>query len=531
MNRSESEILALNRDSLFSIFQLVDGKDLCNIRETCTTLRDVIDSCPSLWKICARREFLPHYQYFTGMKGTGRKKSIELYQHCRNVGLLKHAKWTQMTKPLQHRPQHQQPGYRSIEGHALCVYQDRYIVCAGGWAAYGLTNDVQIFDTYAAPDNQKWNAVKTRGSKPPTTYGYSLTTLGDGRILRYGGCASGGYYDSLNCCHILTLSAATDDSSEFTGEWTALEPPEGELTDRMCTAYHGAACVDAAGTSVLIFNGLTEDDANPNVMVLDTTDGSSFLPPQGGSRPNARYGAAVHVVDNKLWVLGGCSGGDLRRDGEDFKDVHCADLTDLLAMRQLSWIPLGDEIVVPDIGVGRELASAVVGRKILLHAGSGILTHRHAITHEVTNGVTWFDTDHLTFGKPRIFGDHAPSATLSAEAVCIGKDVWVYGGWSNHNLHGDVYRLQLDVSAQEAMQHDALVPLTNDRTMGRGVGAEGDDDDDDDDEPPQLQFMHLLRMLMGRDMERYEALDADSSDDDGNGDDSPDFAFDGSDYE
>lgn len=114
MGSEATGIIALNRDSLFSILQWLDGKDLCNVdhlndgnrqrlkklvvlrfqcnrtpctpvrtskkwdviadtyskssgnvREVCSILRDVVDSCPVLWKLRAQWEFRPLYDLFT----------------------------------------------------------------------------------------------------------------------------------------------------------------------------------------------------------------------------------------------------------------------------------------------------------------------------------------------------------------------------------------------------------------------------------------------------------------------------------
>ena len=124
---------------------------------------------------------------------------LELYQRCRNAGLLKHVEWEQMTQQPQGRPRHRRRGYSKIEGHALCVHQNRYIVCGGGWADSGLTTDVQIFDTKAPPESREWQVVRTRGDSPPVTYGIV------GLFLKYTSVLC----SSLCNLHLLKITSPT----------------------------------------------------------------------------------------------------------------------------------------------------------------------------------------------------------------------------------------------------------------------------------------------------------------------------------
>lgn len=224
---------------------------------------------------------------------------------------------------------------------------------------------------------------------------------------------------SVNWCHILHLSLSGD---KVCGRWERLKGPSMHPA-----AYHGAVALEPTRDCLLIYGGMDQNEGVGEVTVIDTLTGETFQPEQeaeeGATLPIGRYGAAVHAIGPNLWVIGGCDGGDLRREGDDFNDVHTADISAVLEERRLVW-RAHEPIEVPVYCTGREMASTVWGTKILLHGGS--CDKAEIITTEVGDKVAWFDTKRLAFGQPKIVGHFGPIAALSVEAVVIGPRLYVH---------------------------------------------------------------------------------------------------------
>lgn len=94
---------------------------------------------------------------------------------------------------------------------------------------------------------------------------------------------------------------------------------------------------------------------------------------------------------------------------------------------------------VPKGTCGRETACVVLGTKMVIFGGST----NHMQYDEVTNAVCWFDTATRSFGHPFVAGP-LPEARVSAEAVRVGSDMYVLGGWTAKGLIGDVSVLNLN---------------------------------------------------------------------------------------
>eukprot|EP00035_Acanthoeca_spectabilis_P015321 m.305525 g.305525 ORF g.305525 m.305525 type:complete len:1554 (+) comp16341_c0_seq2:444-5105(+) len=346
-------------------------------------------------------------------------------------------------------------GPGGIEGHSLATWRDRWIICAGGYTQDEVDGTVYAMDTQGLAEGHacRWEPVVITGvatDRPEPSYGYSLTEVSGDRFVKYGGVLFAGYKNSVNSCHVLHLSLI---GGKVQGRWEKLKDPsvdpsinESDSPSRHKAAYHGAVAVGPDRNSLLIYGGMDEGQAVAEATVIDIMTGVSFHPKQmaehKASFPRGRYGAAVQAIGSTLWVIGGCNGGDLRREGHDFHDVHAADISALLEEHRLVWRAHDRPIEVPIYSTGREMASAVWGSKILLHGGTCDKAPE-VITTELGNRISWFDTERLTFGQPKIVGHCEPTAALSVEAVVIGSRLYIHGGWCRQGLIDSLLQLQL----------------------------------------------------------------------------------------
>eukprot|EP00035_Acanthoeca_spectabilis_P015319 m.305693 g.305693 ORF g.305693 m.305693 type:complete len:577 (+) comp16341_c0_seq13:318-2048(+) len=377
-------------------------------------------------------------------------EGLPLYRRAHAMSAARNAVWT-YCPPDEHRL-----GPGGIEGHALCTWRDRWIICAGGYTHHGLNANVYAVDTQGLAEHghkYRWEAVITTGDEedqPQPSYGYTLTEVSGDRFVKYGGVLFAGYKNSVNSCHVLHLSLI---GGKVQGRWEKLKDPsvdpsinESDSPSRHKAAYHGAVAVGPDRNSLLIYGGMDEGQAVAEATVIDIMTGVSFHPKQmaehKASFPRGRYGAAVQAIGSTLWVIGGCNGGDLRREGHDFHDVHAADISALLEEHRLVWRAHDRPIEVPIYSTGREMASAVWGSKILLHGGTCDKAPE-VITTELGNRISWFDTERLTFGQPKIVGHCEPTAALSVEAVVIGSRLYIHGGWCRQGLIDSLLQLQL----------------------------------------------------------------------------------------
>eukprot|EP00035_Acanthoeca_spectabilis_P015327 m.305628 g.305628 ORF g.305628 m.305628 type:complete len:530 (+) comp16341_c0_seq8:57-1646(+) len=441
----------IHEDALKAVCGWLLGIELARLAQTCRKFRNVVREWKGLWTSMARLDFdetlvsvAAKWQAEAGAAAGGAAQvahtateGLPLYRRAHAMSAARNAVWT-YCPPDEHRL-----GPGGIEGHALCTWRDRWIICAGGYTHHGLNANVYAVDTQGLAEHghkYRWEAVITTGDEedqPQPSYGYTLTEVSGDRLVKYGGVLFGGYMHSVNWCHVLHLSLSGD---KVCGRWERLKGPSMHPA-----AYHGAVALEPTRDCLLIYGGMDQNEGVGEVTVIDTLTGETFQPEQeaeeGATLPIGRYGAAVHAVGPNLWVIGGCDGGDLRREGDDFNDVHTADISAVLEERRLVW-RAHEPIEVPVYCTGREMASAVWGSKILLHGGTCDKAPE-VITTELGNRISWFDTERLTFGQPKIVGHCEPTAALSVEAVVIGSRLYIHGGWCRQGLIDSLLQLQL----------------------------------------------------------------------------------------
>eukprot|EP00730_Choanoeca_flexa_P001155 TRINITY_DN10506_c0_g1_i1.p1 TRINITY_DN10506_c0_g1~~TRINITY_DN10506_c0_g1_i1.p1 ORF type:complete len:558 (+),score=125.40 TRINITY_DN10506_c0_g1_i1:70-1743(+) len=506
---------------------------------------------PSFWSAKLRNDYLRHPRG-SSIHVPSCASTKQAYELAHGRRQLKRVNW------------HGLRGSKSLsipaEGHAMAVMDNRYLVILGGYTNRGILQHLDVYDcqhldrpvrlsakVWPEDDEQKPAAftnttLELLGGRD--VYGHTLTYLGDGKFLRYGGCMHGGYYGAVADPMLLEMKVQSSVSDPDSPPEVLVRPTE--LSEHVGlhfgpSCYHGVYPWTKHPNLYVFFGGLVEDTPHAKLEILNVKTWDwlelELQANDDGTVPSGRYGFSGGIVGDRLYILGGCTGGDIRRDGQDCRDVWCADLSQINPDEggSYTWRSLGS---TPDDGWGRETCSVVYGEKIVTFGGST----NSMQADEVTNAVAWFDAATETFGTPDMYGQprdmHRP--TLSAEMidackhfsrwpkptmllfhVLIQDHVMIYGGWTLRGLlsgpslmslgpyiepavpgiersvsrdvqasshpaaaqdHG---MLKLDSQIEEGTNHSAY--------MGGGFGgllrmmlmaqmqAEADDDDDDDD--------------------------------------------------
>eukprot|EP00055_Hartaetosiga_balthica_P016047 m.99230 g.99230 ORF g.99230 m.99230 type:complete len:529 (-) comp9027_c0_seq8:2532-4118(-) len=362
---------------------------------------------------------------------------------------LNKARW------LEVEPQNEDAAMPPVEGHAMAVTRDRFLVLRSGYFVDGPELKTCVLDL-KAPSTSKgrdspimsWMAVNEPQLLSQAVYGQSLTPLPDGRLLQYGGCRSGGYFQATDFGAYMTLDI--DESrhvAKVSWEESSFNNQEHSIGP---TSYHCADGIPSDPFKLIFFGGINSTHSISTLAVLDC-ESNEWLPLADpiGDIPTGRYGFAHGVVGDRFWVLGGADEDDIRQRGRDLRDVYFVNVSDLLEKRMIIWHKCNVE--VPNNMFGRETSSVVFGTKIVAIGGS----INNMTADEVTNHFHYFDTESTQFGTIRSFfveeeeegmgenndgdGDEGPFEVmppchLSSEAVLCGKYFITFGGWTKEGL-------------------------------------------------------------------------------------------------
>jgi hypothetical protein len=346
-------------------------------------------------------------------------------------------------------------------GMALVNGDSRLLVHFGAFSMFGITVELTALDVSDVLRPRPIPISRTatpEGLTPvrqiPAVYGHTLTPIGRNRLLRYGGCFYGGYHGATMAPIVVEIvpepsddDEDVEDQSEGKGEresgsqaavggadspggvgagkrpgasaataasltraprlryHLSIAPLPHSATVPHCfgpSSYHAVHPLPSRPSTILFVGGLVDDTPHCRVALLDT-EVWSWLPlhilnaDDDGEAPPGRYGFASAIIEDKLWILGGCDGGDIRRDGTDLRDVHVLDLSEVDAVQggTARWRPeLTRDLRVSPGTFGRETCSVAWGRKILSFGGST----NHMRRDETTNSLYWFDTGGMGWG-------------------------------------------------------------------------------------------------------------------------------------
>eukprot|EP00045_Choanoeca_perplexa_P010989 m.114251 g.114251 ORF g.114251 m.114251 type:complete len:528 (-) comp15471_c0_seq2:227-1810(-) len=400
----------------------------------------------------------------------------ETYQHLHACHHLHQAYWLPSSGIADH-------SFARVEGHAMASFDDRYVVLTGGFTNRGITQDVCVVDMadfsqpkglqcFIKPNDDGSPSSTLEAEKPlrqfdesyfahhggQDVYGHTLTHLGNGRFLRYGGCVHGGYYGAV--ANPVVFDVVVDEESMSATVQLLPTPPHLEHGFGP-SCYHSVYPWPNHSNLFVFVGGLVEDTPHAKVAILDVATWSWLevsLADEELPQPEGRYGFSGGVVDDKLFILGGCTEGDIRRAGEDCRDGWWADLSQIegVAGGVYTWHSLG---TTPPSVWGRETCSVVFGDKIVSFGGST----NSMQADEVTNAVACFDTRTHVFHQPTMYGakSTAHPATLSAEMVLIRNCLVVYGGWTIRGLLSGPSVLSLEPISAHGMDQEAATSQTD----------------------------------------------------------------------
>eukprot|EP00051_Salpingoeca_urceolata_P007252 m.95968 g.95968 ORF g.95968 m.95968 type:complete len:514 (+) comp15175_c0_seq1:3341-4882(+) len=467
----------LNHDVWMHVVKFLDGDDYKTLGQTCRFFRSLVDEHASLWLAAMQREF-PDFEPYVRRQATTSPSAAEhhpenwkaCYRRARAMGELRHACW--------HSGEVLQPGnarrFPRSEGHAMFAWGD-YICISGGYTMQSLTAHSRAAKIVVSRELEaptvEWVPLDERplngdpDNLPGPVYGHTCTLVSGDRAVKFGGVLYGGYHGAVDWLHVIHLKEQEDDGIQL--RWEHVQPTGSGPGP---CAYHCAMALPKDPSKLLVFGGLTDAGPISVVSLLDTNTWAWVPLEINGCPPEGRYGMTCAVTDDALWVIGGCSGGDIRRDGHDYRDVHKCDLSEMSEHGRVTWVPL-PEIHVPATAAGRETCGVLFGRKIVMFGGST----EHMNADEVTNAVWWFDTRTLEFGQPRLAIEPTgglPVPCLSAEAVLMGTHMVVYGGWTLRGLLGTFEFLNMAPLTEEARRLPEAQPeVTGGSSHGNAVAG------------------------------------------------------------
>ncbi|EGD74064.1 hypothetical protein PTSG_05756 [Salpingoeca rosetta] len=489
-------LLDLDDLLLVHIASFLDVPSVLTLQLTCQRLAQLLNQ-PDVWRAKYLREFTSKamMRATVALQEEDVRDWFQAYRFGYAIQNLRRVEWL---KPAMKTP------VQPCEGHAVCLFQDRYAVIVLGFGNMGLEPAVEILDLHQLPTRVSSLEVTETNERPHITYGHTLTPLPDGRLFLHGGCTLGGYFGAVQDGAVLSIDIQGD---KATVKWDHVRLEGGVGF----TSYHFVAPVPTDPSKLVVVGGLHDHDPATTVGLLET-ETFTWIPlvqAPDENRPADRYGFAAGIVDRSLWVLGGCSGSDIRRSGDDQRDVWALDLHVLLEQHQVQWERVVETEGMPENMFGRETAAVVVDKKILAIGGS----INHMRNDEVTNALYWFDTETHTFNT---VASHAqtrtmlPNPHLSGEAILYKHFFIAFGGWTPNGLLRGPYVANLaplrgdgedelpeayppaTFSVEDAppmrlptLQHlhaFLLMVGRTPRTRARSADGGGHDDDDDDDD-------------------------------------------------
>ena len=407
------------------------------------------------------------------------------------------------------------------EGSACCVWQSAgSVVVVGGWTDRGLASQVSLLQLQERGELQCTQAVVRHSQLFSARYGHSVTACGESggdEFYVFGGMTAGGYSGEL--ADLGYLKAQYDEDAEpfcyhavkETTPWPAAR------------GYHSAAS-SQCGRYLYIFGGIADGEACGQLAVYDTRARAWTLPAPEGEAPCARFGHSATVFDGGMWVIGGSTGGDLLRSGEDLTDVWRLDLA------ALTWTRVEPANAPPfPANLGRCHSAVLVGEQVLLFGGSA----------QTSSVVSAFNLRTLAFSAPAIGlaggGDgirgDGPCKRFTHLAALVGTHMLMGFGWTFGSAHarrgclGDWWALDLapprpsecrpqlpgnrldadpesDVDEEEEEEdddeHGGFAADFNAHLAAFGQAAFADDSDGSGDEAEADEYVAAAAELAGR---------------------------------
>ena len=190
-----------------------------------------------------------------------------------------HAEWRVLTT-------RGKEGARSRHGHTACVLGGRMHVYAGRSAdeetpGHRYLDDIIVLD----PSSLAWKAVRTKGQRPPARVFHSANTLGDNRMVAFGGAspaegsAEGASQPAVAYLNDVWLYKA--DASSWDRCTVAGTPPAGRSS-------HAAVLVPGPRPQLIVHGGTNGERAFNDVWLMTLSAPRWELLETSGAKPNPR---------------------------------------------------------------------------------------------------------------------------------------------------------------------------------------------------------------------------------------------------
>ena len=323
-------------------------------------------------------------------------------------------------------------------GHSMTALGDGTAVLFGG-SAGGYLNDVYTLTVSAT--SAEWVSLSSDGDTPIPRWYHTMTVLGDGTTVLYGGRSwslySTDFWEGyLYDVYTLTVSATS-------AAWASLSSDGDTPSARYC---HSMTAL-ADGTAVL-FGGGGSDGGYFNDVYTLTVSGSSATwasPSSDGDTPSARYRHSMTALGDGTTVLfGGWDGGAY------LNDVY----TLTVSVTSATWASLSSGGDIPSARSDHTMTALGDGTAVLFGGWDGAyLSDVYTLTVSGTSA-TW-----ASLGGD---GD-TPSIRGYYSMTALGDGTAVLFGGSYFGTHfNDVYTLTVSAtSAQSPTQSPTASPTAS----------------------------------------------------------------------
>lgn len=270
-----------------------------------------------------------------------------------------------------------------------------------------------------SPSDSTWTVVEQKGDIPPKREGHSLTSIGNGLLLLFGGS---GDPDSTVCystTHLFDIKTRT---------WSLVSTNGTAPSARL---NHSASFVNG---KLYIFGGFCDGEASRDLYILDTATLTWTKPKTTGDIPAPRCDHSSSVIGNKVYLFGGSGGINILHN-----DLCCLDT------ETLTWTILPATGAAPTVRDFCSMCSFTVDNNSYLAVFGG------ANENEETNVIIHFNDLHLyDLAKMTwlaITVSNPPSVRWGHSANVISSSMYVIGGTSEEADFSDVYLLHLPEKA------------------------------------------------------------------------------------
>jgi len=314
--------------------------------------------------------------------------------------------------------------------HSIAVLGSQ-IYLFGGFDGTDNTNTLIRFDTVT----MTWEKPHVRGDIPSPRSFHTLSAVGK-KLYLYGGSSNHPEDRSPELRDMFCLD--TEDPNRL--RWSQIQYTDAAPAGRY---EHSASVI---GNKIFIFGGGNSTGWLNETLIFDTEKNKWLTPRPSGKKPTQRLAHSSCVVGNNLWIIGGYSSSARR-----LNDLH------ILNTSQLVWSQPRYS------GSLRERAghtSVLIDSLVLVFGGYD--------NHEMKlNDISLINTQNFEVINPLVRGT-SPSPRSYHAVACVGRRMFVFGGFDGSTVLDDIWYLELDYVG-DATKEIVVPPSTLSTDLGQGV--------------------------------------------------------------